>query len=109
MEVVKKDMSDICPVCGLSKDLCLCADVAKEKQVVTVRIDKRRYGKAMTLIEGLDKKSVDIKGLAKTMKAKLACGGTVKDSTIELQGDHRQGAKRVLLEAGFSESSITIS
>ncbi len=100
---------DTCPVCGLPKDLCLCESVSKEKQVVTVRIDKRRYGKAMTIVEGLDKKSVDIKALAKTMKGKLACGGTVKDNVIELQGDHRQGAKKVLLEAGFSESSINVS
>lgn len=101
-------MSELCPVCGLPKDLCLCASVAKEKQAIVVRVDKRRYGKAMTIIEGFDKKSVDVKSLAKTMKAKLACGGTVKDATIELQGDHRQGAKKVLLQSGFSESSITV-
>lgn len=102
-------MSDICAVCGLPKDLCLCDTVAKEKQVVTVRVDRRRYGKAMTIIEGFDNKSVDVKALAKTMKARLACGGTVKNGKIELQGDQRQGAKQVLLDAGFTESGININ
>ena len=101
-------MTDACNVCGLPKDLCLCDAVAKEKQAVVIKVDTRRYGKAMTVVEGLDAKSVDIKKLAKSMKAKLACGGTVKDGAIELQGDHRQGAKKVLLDSGFSESSITV-
>jgi len=101
-------MSDICGVCGLPKELCLCDAVAKEKQVVVIQVDRRRYGKAMTIINGLDKKAVDVKALAKKLKAKLACGGTVKGSTIELQGDQRQDAKLVLLKSGFTESGITV-
>ena len=101
-------MSDIDPLTGLPKDLGIIESISKEKQNVVVRVDRRRYGKAMTIVEGFDN-SVDIKTLSKTMKAKLACGGTVKNRTIELQGDHRQGAKKVLIQSGFSESSITIN
>jgi len=97
---------DICSVCGLPKDLCMCSTVAKEKQVVTVRTVKRRYGKLMTLVEGIDKKMIDIKSLAKQLKSKLACGGTVKDNAIELQGDHQQNVKKVLVALGFAEDSI---
>lgn len=100
-------MSDICPVCGLPKDLCMCAAVAKEQQQILVKLDKRRYGKILTLIEGIDKHQVNIKDVARQLKSKLACGGTVKDSTIELQGNHKEAVKKILLSLGFAEDSIT--
>lgn len=86
----------------------MCSTVAKEKQVVTVSTVKRRYGKIMTLVDGLDKKMIDIKTLAKQLKSKLACGGTFRDSTIELQGDHRAAVKKVLVGLGFAEDSIEV-
>jgi translation initiation factor 1 len=99
---------DICSVCGLTSDLCMCSTIAKEKQVVTIHTVKRRYGKIMTLVDGIDKKMVDIKTVSKQLKSKLACGGTVKDGTIELQGDHRSTAKKVLVGLGFAEDSIEV-
>ncbi len=101
-------MSDICSICGLPKDLCMCAAVAKEKQKVLIKLDKRRYGKLLTIIKGIDKKQVNIKDVAKQLKAKLACGGTIKDDTIELQGNHKPAAKKILLSLGFAEDSIEI-
>ena len=97
---------DICNVCGLTSDLCMCSTLAREKQIVTISVIKRRFGKKMTIIEGIDRKMVDIKGLAKTLKSKLACGGTVKGNTIEIQGDQRKSAKKLLIEAGFAEDSV---
>ncbi len=101
-------MSDICSICGLSKDLCMCAAVAKEKQKVLIKLDKRRYGKLLTIIEGMDKKQVNIKDIAKQLKGKLACGGTVKDSTIELQGNHKKAVKKILMSLGFAEDAIEV-
>lgn len=101
-------MSEICPVCGLPKDLCVCAAIAKEKQKIVVKAVKRRYGKLTTVIQGIDSKSVEIKQLAKQLKEKLACGGTSKDNVIELQGDHRQKVKAALIALGFSADSIEI-
>jgi len=101
-------MSEICPVCGLPKELCMCAAVAREKQKIVVKMVKRKFGKPATIIEGMDAKAVNLKNIAKQLKEKLACGGTVKDSTIELQGDHRQKVKSVLQELGFPAESIEI-
>ena len=98
----------ICEVCGLSSELCTCSTLAREKQVVQIYIIKRRYGKMMTIIDGIDHKMVDIKSLAKQLKSALACGGTVKANNIELQGDHKQAAKKMLIKAGFAEDSIEI-
>jgi translation initiation factor 1 len=46
--------------------------------------------------------------VAKDLKQKLACGGTVRGDKIELQGDHKQKITSALVEMGFSESMIDI-
>ncbi|HLC56548.1 MAG TPA: translation initiation factor [Candidatus Nanoarchaeia archaeon] len=98
-------MIDVCPTCGLNKQLCVCETIAKEGQRIKVRMVKRRFGKMITLIEGLDA-SIDVKEIAKSLKSKLACGGTVKSKIIELQGDHVQKAKEELVKLGFKTDTI---
>jgi len=99
-------MSDICPKCGLAKELCVCESIAKEEQQITVRVDKRRYGKMITLVEGLE--DIDLKDLARKLKSKLACGGTVKGKTIELQGTHTEKVRDELIKLGFNKSTINM-
>jgi len=36
----------------------------------------------------------------------VACGGTVKNNIIELQGDHRKKVKEELVKLGFPEENI---
>lgn len=102
-------MNTICPKCGLKIELCVCESIAKETQIVIVKIVKRRFGKLITLIEGIDNKAVNLKELAKKLKEKLACGGTVKEGIIELQGSHAQQIKQELIKLGFAQESIKIS
>jgi len=100
-------MTEICPKCGLPEDLCVCETIAKEDQRIRVKKEKKRYGKIVTIIEGIDKSTIDIKDVAKKLKSKFACGGTVKDSTIELQGDHNVGkVKAELTKLGFNPDTI---
>ena len=99
-------MSTICQKCGLTKDLCVCEILARESQIVQVKTVKRRFGKLITLVEGIDEKSVNLKELAKKLKEKLACGGTVKEGIIELQGNHIANVKKELIKLGFDENSI---
>lgn len=101
-------MSETCQVCGLPKELCVCETISKEKQKITISRDVRRYGKKMTIIRGLDPKTISIKDVTKYLKMKLACGGTSKGETIELQGDHRQNAKKAMIQKGFPEDSISV-
>jgi translation initiation factor 1 len=49
-----------------------------------------------------------VKDLMKQLKSRLACGGTVKEGRIELQGDHKARAKEVLVEIGFSPEMIDL-
>ena len=81
--------------------------LAKDTQQIKVFAEKRRWGKYMTVISGLDN-SVDVKKLLKDLKRKLACGGTYKNDQIELQGDHRRRMTGVLVGLGFQENSIEV-
>ncbi len=99
----------ICPKCGLPKELCICETIAKEQQKITVTVVQKRFGKLMTVIRGIDENSIDIKALLKKLKTKLACGGTYKNNEIELQGDHRQRVKQILIEEGFPEEMIEVA
>ncbi|MBI2109809.1 stress response translation initiation inhibitor YciH [Candidatus Woesearchaeota archaeon] len=101
-------MNEVCPKCGLNSQLCVCEAIAKESQRVKVRLEKRRFGKMITVVEGIDTKSVNIKEVAKELKSKFACGGTIKHQMIELQGDHRNKVKDVLVNLGFSQDSIDV-
>lgn len=97
---------EIDPRTGLPVDAITWEDLAKSEQKITVSTVARRYGKITTLVSGFDK-SIDLKSTAKALKEKLACGGTVKDGVIELQGDHKKSVKPILVSMGFPEDSIT--
>ena len=100
-------MSNVCTKCGLPKDLCVCETISKEEQRITIRKDQKRYGKIVTLIEGIDESSINIKDLAKNLKNKLACGGNQKNGVIILQGDHNtQKVKKELVKMGFNINTI---
>ncbi len=99
-------MSDVCNKCGLPKELCACGEISKQQARVTIRSERRRYGKQMTLIEGLDS---DHRAVMKKLKSKLACGGTVKGGVIELQGQHVKRVKDMLVSMGFPENTIDAS
>ena len=99
-------MSEICSQCGLPKDLCVCETIAKETQTIVIGLEKRKFGKLETTIQGIDGKEIDIKDLAKKLKSKLACGGTVKNNIVELQGNHQQKVKDFLIQMGFAPNTI---
>lgn len=101
-------MSEVCATCGLPKELCVCESIAKESQMIVVSAEKRKFGKVYTVIRGIDEKEVNMKELTKNLKSKLACGGAVKEGKIELQGNHRQKAKGILVQMGFAPETIDI-
>jgi translation initiation factor 1 len=101
-------MSGVCETCGLPKDLCVCESIAKESQRVTVKVEKRKFKKNYTVIQGIDEKEINIKDLIRTLKNKLACGGTIKDGKIELQGDHKNKVKPILVQIGFAPETIDV-
>ena len=101
-------MAEICPVCGLPKELCVCEEMSKEQQRIRIRIENKRWGKKYTIIDGIDSKDMKLNKLASQLKTKCACGGTAKNDQIMLQGDHRRVVREVLIGLGFPEENIEI-
>ena len=95
---------EICPKCALPIQACVCNEIGKSEQKIKVELVKRTYGKVITLVSGF--KDIDMKSVLKTLKQVRACGGTIKDGVIELQGDHKGKIKPILVNLGFLEESI---
>lgn len=96
---------EICPKCGLPEQACVCEQIVKSSQRIKVTTDKRKFGKITTEISGFEK-GIDIKKIAKALKNELACGGTSKEGTVELQGNHKEKVKPILVSLGFKEDAI---
>ena len=92
----------------MPKDLCVCEAIVKEQQRIRGFIEKRKWGRDVTIVEGIDDKSINLRELSGKLKSKLACGGTEKSGRIELQGDHRERTAEILVEYGFPSNNIDV-
>uniref|UniRef100_A0A7C4BBD8 Protein translation factor SUI1 homolog n=1 Tax=Ignisphaera aggregans TaxID=334771 RepID=A0A7C4BBD8_9CREN len=90
---------------GLPPELCMQLEL--ESQVIKIKLEHRKMGRVVTVVEGIDEKAFDLKKLVSYLKTKLAAGGTAKNGRIEIQGDHRTKLKRILVdEFGFKPENI---
>lgn len=90
--VYSTEHGKMCPDCNRPQDQCVCGEpeVPQGDGIVRVsRETKGRKGQGVTLITGVPLAGAELKQLAKKLKAKCSCGGTIKDGVIEIQGDHR--------------------
>lgn len=101
-------MVEVCPVCGLPRTICVCKTISREQQRIKIKLETRKWGRPVTIIEGLDGDKNELAQLARRLKSVCASGGTVKNGMIMLQGDHRDKVKEILLEMGHSEENIEI-
>ena len=75
------------------------------QQRLRVRLDtQHRAGKAVTLIVGFAGNHNDLEDLGKKLKNFCGTGGSVKDSEIIIQGDHRDKVLQWLIKQGYSNS-----
>ena len=93
-----------CPRCGQSEDECRCDSQASsesgEAPRARLRIEKRR-GKSVSVVAVKGAPDDDLRTLLRDLKGLCACGGTLREGSIEIQGDQRQTVMRLLEEAGF--------
>ena len=101
-------MAVICKKCGLPDDLCACGELDKEGARIVVRLETRRFSKTSTIIEGINPKQSDMPRIVKELKGTFACGGTMKDGFIMLQGGHRDDVKRYIVKIGSNEQAIEV-
>ncbi|MBE9228184.1 translation initiation factor [Phormidium sp. LEGE 05292] len=62
---------------------------------------KGRKGKTVTVISGFQAKPETLADLLKKLKTQCGAGGTVKENTIELQGEHKQKLLEILKTLGY--------
>lgn len=62
---------------------------------------KGRKGKTVTVISGFQAKPETLAALLKDLKTQCGAGGTVKDNTIEIQGEHKQKLLEILIKKGY--------
>ena len=73
-------------------------------RVDIIRQTAHRGGKTVTVVTGFSGSGSGLaekKTLAKEIQKACGAGGTVKEGRIEIQGDQREAAARILTNAGF--------
>jgi translation initiation factor 1 len=65
------------------------------------RDSKRRRGKTVTVIGGLNHDPATLEALLKKLKQQCGAGGALKDGELEIQGDHRERIAAALAGMGY--------
>ncbi len=106
--VYSTEQGRLCGQCGKARAACVCRQQTKNAPppvgdgVVRVSLDtKGRKGKGMTLVSGLPLTEAALGEVARRLKARCGCGGTVKNGIVEIQGDHRDTVAAELAREGY--------
>jgi|688.fasta_scaffold515736_2 translation initiation factor 1 len=75
-----------------------------EKQTMRIFLDRKPGGKLVTRVSGYQGNAIEFSVLASALKKLCGVGGTVKDESILIQGDHRDKVIVYLIENGFKQS-----
>lgn len=104
--VYSTEFGSMCPACARPVGECVCAKNATAPAgdgIVRVGYEtKGRKGKAVTIVSGVPMTADQLKNLARELKTRCGAGGTIKDWTIEIQGDHRDKLVADLQSRGFT-------
>lgn len=100
------DIPPTCEQCGEEESACQCPAppeprIPPEQQTARVTVEKRKRGKVVTVINGLPQDGNDLPGLLTRLKNACGAGGTVRESAIEIQGDHAERIRKLLREIGY--------
>lgn len=75
---------------------------AAAKQTARIwRDSKRRRGKTVTVVGGLQHDPATLEDLLKRLKQQCGAGGALKGSELEIQGDHRERVAATLAALGY--------
>src|SRR5271165_5737147 len=103
--VYSTGIGTLCPNCRRAVRECVCPKgapgTAKTPTVRVGRETKGRAGKGVTTVTGLPLPVHEIDALAAQLKKRCGSGGTVRNGTIEIQGDHRDAIVAELTKLGW--------
>ena len=101
--VYSTESGRMCPACRQAVAACVCGIKPAPKGDRTVRVSresKGRGGKVVTLVRGLPMDDAALQSVCKSLKTVCGSGGTVKDGTVEVQGDHVEKVAQQLVRDG---------
>ena len=77
-------------------------DLPPNQQDIRIQAERSgRKGKTVTVLTGFQHNSETLSKLLKKLKSQCGSGGTVKDNSLEIQGDHKQKLLETLTELGY--------
>ena len=103
--VFSTEQGRMCPECRNPVADCTCGQPERPSGDGVVRVSretKGRKGKGVTLITGIPMDDKELEAFAKVLKARCGTGGTVKEGTVEIQGDQRDLLVPLLKEKGWT-------
>ena len=100
------DMPAHCEKCGRLEKECDCpppVPVARDpsKQRLTVRVEKRKAGRVVTVIGGLAEDDPGRGELLKRIKNACGAGGSIEADHLIVQGDQLEKTIKLLEEIGY--------
>jgi len=104
--VYSTESGRICPDCRQPVIQCNCKSATAtplgDGNIRVSRETKGRAGKGVTVIRGLPLATAELAALGKQLRTACGSGGTVKDGTLEIQGDHADRVVELLKAQGLS-------
>ena len=77
-------------------------DLPPQQQNVRIQASRSgRKGKTVTIITGFQSSAETLAKLLKQLKTQCGSGGTVKENSLEIQGDHRDKLLQFLIQLGY--------
>jgi translation initiation factor 1 len=100
------DRPPTCDRCGKLEADCKCPRlpaprVSPESQTLSLAIEKRKKGKVVTLVLGLEGTAEHKSELLTLLKDACGAGGTAEEDQLELQGNHLERVRVFLAKLGY--------
>ncbi|NJL90449.1 MAG: translation initiation factor [Coleofasciculaceae cyanobacterium SM2_1_6] len=77
-------------------------DIPPQQQQVRIQASRSgRKGKTVTTVTGLQLSPDSLNALLKQLKNQCGSGGTIKDNTLEIQGDQSQKLLQIMTTLGY--------
>jgi translation initiation factor 1 len=77
-------------------------ELAPNQHNLKIQVSRKgKGGKTVTIVSGFQVSEATLMSLTKQLKHQCGTGGTLRDSEIEIQGDHKQKLLEILTKLGY--------